>query len=333
MTRSTLLALAAAPLLAAAVPAPLAAPAVAITEWEVPYPASRPRDPFVAPDGKVWFVGQVTNYVAWLDPATGEFRRYEAAEGAYPHNVIVDPQGIVWYAGNMNATIGRLDPATGKITSFPMTHPNAKDPHTLVLDAKRGVIWFTAQNGNGVGRFDVRTGATDVVPVPTPRARPYGIWLDSSGRPWFVEFGTNKVGTIDPATLRLEEVTLPDERSRPRRMAITSDDAVWVNDYVRGTLIRLDPKTRTTAEWPLPSGQRALPYAMTVDDRDRIWVVETGVQPNRFVGFDTRTKRVIDETPIAESGGGTVRHMVFDPKAGAVWFGTDANTIGRAVVR
>jgi virginiamycin B lyase len=32
------------------------------------------------------------------------------------------------------------------------------------------------------------------------------------------------------------------------------------------------------------------------------------------------------------SSGGSLRHMVFDPKTRSLWFGTDANTIGRAVL-
>jgi hypothetical protein len=50
-----------------------------------------------------------------------------------------------------------------------------------------------------------------------------------------------------------------------------------------------------------------------------------------LVGFDPRTARVFSVTPIA-SGGGTVRHMTFDRAAGAIWFGTDVGTIGRASV-
>ena len=97
-------------------------------------------------------------------------------------------------------------------------------------------------------------------------------------------------------------------------------------------LIRFDPAARQFDEYPLPSGARSLPYAMTTDDQDRVWVVETGVQPNRLVGFDTRSRSVVSNTPIQESGGGTVRHMFFDPRTRSIWFGTDANTLGRAVV-
>ncbi|MER3423929.1 MAG: lyase, partial [Nitrospiraceae bacterium] len=73
----------------------------------------------------------------------------------------------------------------------------------------------------------------------------------------------------------------------------------------------------------------ARPYGMTVDDRDRLWFVETGPQPNRLVGFDPAASDFFSVTEI-KSGGGAVRNMVFYRPAREIWFGTDANTIGRA---
>jgi virginiamycin B lyase len=93
---------------------------------------------------------------------------------------------------------------------------------------------------------------------------------------------------------------------------------------------RLDPATGRIQEWDAPSKRSSLIYALTVDDKDRIWYVETGPQPNRLVGFDTKTQKVVSETPIAKSGALVVRHMSYDPGTRAIWFGTDANTIGRA---
>ena len=52
----------------------------------------------------------------------------------------------------------------------------------------------------------------------------------------------------------------------------------------------------------------------------------------RLVGFDPKTEKFLDITPIP-SGGGTIRHMMFDPRSGQIWFGSDNNTIGRAQVR
>jgi virginiamycin B lyase len=308
---------------------PLAAQ-VPIKEWPVPYAGSRPRDPFIDSQGRVWFVGQVGNYVAYLDPKSGNFRRYELEDGALPHNLIVDQSDMVWYAGNGNGHIGKLDPSTGKVTRYPMPNPDARDPHTLVFDQK-GDIWFTVQTSNFVGRLATKTGKIDLIKVATSGARPYGIKVDSKGRPWFNEFGSDKIATVDPGTLKIREYTLPHDNSRGRRMAITSDDRVWYVDYTRGFLGRLDPGTGQFKEWALPGGPAALPYAMTSDNKDRLWLVETGSQPNRLVGFDPKTEKFFGVTPIP-SGGGTVRHMMFDERRGQIWFGTDNNTVGRAEV-
>ena len=316
----------------AAVSPPLPANAqVAVKEWPVPYPNSRPRDPYVDGHQRVWFVGQVGNYIAYLEPESGKFRRYALEDGALPHNLIVDAKGMVWYAGNGNGHIGRLDPASGKITRYPMPNPAAGDPHTLVFDQK-GDIWFTVQSGNFVGRLGTGTGKVELIEVPTPNARPYGIMVDSKGRPWFNEFGSDKLATVDPATLKIREYSLPNERARGRRIGITSDDKIWYVDYSRGYLTRFDPGSGKFKEWSLPGGQGSLPYAMAVDDKDRLWLVETGSQPNRLVGFDPATEKFFGLTAIP-SGGGTVRHMVFDKRTGQIWFGTDAGTIGRAQVR
>ena len=317
-------------ILAASV-APIAqlAAQIPIKEWPVPYADSRPRDPYVDGKNRVWFVGQVGNYLAYLDEATGKFRRYEIEDRALPHNLIVDKNDMVWYAGNGNGHIGKLDPASGKITRYPL--PQAvRDPHTMIFD-QNGDIWFTSQQSNYVGRLRTATGKVDAIEVPSPNARPYGIEVDSKGRAWFNEFGNEKIAMIDPATLKITEYAAPDDRSRGRRIAITSDDRVWYVDYSRGYLGRLDPASKQFKEWALPGGASSLPYAMARDSQDRLWMVETGSQPNRLVGFDPKTEKFFGSTPIP-SGGGTVRHMVYDKRSGQIWFGTDNNTIGRAQV-
>ena len=317
-------------LAAATVPAAATAQTVDLKEWTVPWPDTRPRDPYVDGQGRVWFVGQQGNYIAYLEPKSGEFKRFTIEDGTHPHNLVVDKGGIVWYAGNRNARIGRLDPASGAIKTFPMPDSAARDPHTLIFDGS-GNLWFTVQSGNHVGRLQPATGKIDLIKVSTPRARPYGIAIDSKGRPWVNLFGTNKLASIDPATLALREIALPRAEARSRRIAVTSDDAVWYVDYVGGQLGRYDPASGKFEEWALPSGEQSRPYAMALDDKNRIWLVETGVQPNNFVGFDPQTETFLAKAPIG-SGGGAVRHMYFHPATREVWFGTDTGTIGRARV-
>jgi virginiamycin B lyase len=307
-----------------------AAQAPQIREWPVPWAQTFTRDPYAAPDGRVFFCGMNGNYVGVLDTVSGAFRRFELPNPANPHNLIVDAKGMVWYAGNRGGHIGRLDPATGEVTRYAMPDPAARDPHTLVWDAA-GDIWFTVQGSNFVGKLTVADGAVRLIPVPTAGARPYGIVVDRSGAPWIALFGTNKLATVDPRTFALREIALPRADARVRRLVTTSDGRVWYADYAGGMVGVYDPASARFQEWALPSGVGSRPYAMVVDARDRLWVVETGVQPNRFVGFDTKTGRFLDAAPIP-SGAGTVRHMMVEPRTNTVWFATDANTVGRAVL-
>jgi virginiamycin B lyase len=310
-------------------PRPRAA-ALDIREWPVPWKDTGPRDPFMDAQGRVWFVGQKGDYVAHLDPATGQFTRIELEEGTGPHNLIVDEAGDIWFSGNRRGYIGRLNPATGDIRKYAMLAGKAEDPHTLAMGAG-GRLWFTAQMSNVVGSLDTKTGDVRFIDLPNAGSRPYGIVVDPKGRPWFAEFGNDTLGTLNPVTLELVEYPLVQPGTRARRIGLTSDGGVWYTDYARGCLGRLDATTGRVREWSLPGREQSLPYAMAVDDRDRIWLVETGPQPNVMLGFDPRTQKTF-ATGEVPSGGGTVRHMVFVPRTREIWFGTDKGTIGRLTV-
>ncbi|HEY7611706.1 MAG TPA: hypothetical protein VH764_01830 [Gemmatimonadales bacterium] len=320
-------------LVAGAAPALLMAAAaapLAVQEWTVPWEGTRPRDPYVAPNGLVWFVGQEGNYVANLDPKTGKFDRYEIDEGTHPHNLVVAPDGMVWYTGNRNGRLVKLDPKTRKLTNYPMPDPEkVSDPHTMVLD-KAGNAWFTAQGAGVVGRRDGTSGEIRLWEMGGG-TRPYGIGLDAQQRPWFVLFGTNAIGTVDPATMKDRRYQLP-EGARPRRIAVMAD-GIWYGDYARGYLGKLDPATGKVTEVKLPAGEASLPYAMAGDDKGRIWVAETGVRPNRLVAYDPAAGKF---TQMVDTEGGdepnTVRHMVFSGPAREIWYGTDRNTVGRLKV-
>jgi virginiamycin B lyase len=307
-------------------------PDTLLTEWTVPWERSRPRDPFADAQGRVWFVGQAGNYVAYLNPATGQFKRYQVEEGTHPHNLVVSPKGEVWFTGNRNGRLVRLDPATGKLTDYMMPDSAVEDPHTMTFDAA-GNAWFTAQQSDAVGHIDTRTGTIRLWHTESG-SRPYGIMVAPDGKVWFDLFGTNKLGMIDPKVMGVKTFALPNQRSRPRRIAITHDGMIWYGDYTRGYLGQLDPKTGDTKEYALPGGAMSLPYGMALDGQGRIWVAETGPRPNRLVAFDPARGMFTDTVQV---GGGevpnTIRHMTYDSRTSAIWFGTDRNTIGRLVVR
>lgn len=300
-----------------------------ITEWPVPWTDTRPRDPDVAPNGTIWLVGQGGDYVAHFDPDSQEFTRFELPPGTGPHNVIVDRDAMLWVAGNRQGYIGRMNPNTGELARFTMPDDAVKDPHTLVF-AGRSHIWFTAQWSNFIGRMHKRTGNVELAEVPIDRARPYGIKLDSGGRPWVALLGTNALATVDPESLELSVIHTPRKESRLRRIAITGDDAVWYTDYSEGYLGRFAPETGEFSEWRNPAEESG-PYAIAADAQNRIWFVETWPDPNRLVGFDPATESFFSITEVP-SGAGAVRHMVFDERTNSIWFGTDTNNLGQALL-
>lgn len=302
---------------------------VEIREWQVPWEKTRPRDPDVAADGRIWFVGQGGDYVAVFDPEDGSFERFDLAEGAGPHNLIVTEDQQIWYAGNKAAHLGRLDPETGEIVKVATPEDTAADPHTLIEDSQ-GRIWFTAQWSNHIGRYDRESGELELVGVSEARSRPYGIVLDENDNAWVALFGTNKLARVDAGTFELSEIELPREEARARRL-VPGDSGLYYGDYAKGYLGHYDPETGEFTEWRMPGEEEAGAYAMAADSEGRIWFVETWQNPNRFVGFDPETESFFAMGDIP-SGAGTVRHMAFDPETSSIWFGTDTNYLGQVML-
>lgn len=302
-----------------------------VEEYNVPWDDSRSRDPFVAPDGNVYFAGQRGHYIGKFNPQTQEFTEYELEDGAGPHTVVVADDGTVWYTGNASQHIGKLDPETGEITKYMMDNENARDPHTIAFD-NSGNFWFTAQGGNGISYFNTGTGETITIPVPTGGARPYGIRMDPSGeRPWIALLGTNKLATVDPETMELEEIELPREEARPRRLDVTSDGNVWYGDFNGGYIGRYNPADGSVEEWMMPDGAESRPYGLLADEKDRIWIAASGLNPNKVYGFDTQNHEFFTSIEI-ESAEGAIRNMDYDEETSSLWFGTDTGHIGRMIL-
>jgi virginiamycin B lyase len=289
-------------------PAVIAGPAsVDIREWVVPTLGSRPHDPLATRDGMIWWTGQWANVLGRLDPKTGAMKEFPLkTPKSGPHGLTEDDGGNIWYTGNSAGLVGKLDPRTGEVTEYKMPDPAARDPHTPVFD-RNGMLWFSVQQSNMMGRLNPKTGDIKLITMPTPRSLPYGVVIDSMGRPFVVLFGTNKIARLDRETMAVHEYTLPNAASRPRRIAITSDDRIWYADYSRGFLGRLDPATGDVKEWASPSGPQSQPYGITVTG-DIVWYNESGTRPNTLVRFDPPSEKF--QTWTIPSGGVVVRNMM-----------------------
>jgi len=303
---------------------------VQIDEWATPW-QGRGRDPYAAGPDEIWFVGQQGHYLGRFTPSTEAFFKVDLPANTGPHNNIVQSNGLVWYSGNrIGEIIGYYDPESAQLTAIDV--PGAPDPHTLVFDENEEHIFFTVQQGNQVGRLTLADNSVVIVDVPTARSRPYGIKIAPDGTPWIVELGSNKLVRLDPESMELTEIEIPWTDARPRRLEITSDGRIWYADWDRGSLGLYDPASGRFDEFDLPAGQGSRPYGTAMDELDRVWVVETGANPNLFVGFDTKKEEIISITEIP-SGARSVRHMDYNEESGTVWFGTDTEMIGRAIVR
>jgi virginiamycin B lyase len=282
--------------------------AVAIRQWPVATPGSRPHDPMAARDGAIWYTGQLANKLGRLDPKTGKIKEYAMKTAQTgPHGLVEDHDGNVWFTGNFLGVIGKLEPKTGEVTEYKLPDPKARDPHSLTFD-HRGILWFTVQQSNMLGRLDPTTGSVKVFTSPTAGSRPYGIQVNSRGIPVFVEFGANKVASIDPETLQVTEYPLPDPAARPRRLAIGPDDVIWYTDFARGYLGRLDTKTGQVSEWQSPSGPKSEPYGI-VFTKGALWYSESFAKPNTLVRFDPKTEKFQTWALPGPLGGDIVRNM------------------------
>ena len=90
-----------------------------IKEYDVPTPNSRPHDPAYAPDGSLWWTGQLVNKLGRLNPKTGEIKEYPLkTPDSGPHGLVVDKEGNVWFTANYRGYIGKLNPKTGDVTEY-----------------------------------------------------------------------------------------------------------------------------------------------------------------------------------------------------------------------
>lgn len=280
---------------------------VAIKEWDLPTPNSRPHDPAAAPDGSLWYTGQRANVLGRLDPKTGQIKEYPLkTPGSGPHGLVADRDGNVWFTAIAKGYVGKLDPSTGDVTEYRPPAGQKIDPHTPVFD-HQGILWFTNEESNFIGRLDPHTGEMKLKEVPTPHAVPYGIVVNSKGVPFFCEFGTNKLASIDPKTLEITEYSLP-QGTRPRRLALAADDTIYYSDYARGRLGHFDPQSKKVEDLPSPGGSGSEPYGIAIGSDGIVWYSESGVTPNTLIRFDPKTKSFSKTT--IPSGGGVVRNMV-----------------------
>ena len=129
-----------------------------------------------------------------------------------------------------------------------------------------------------------------------------------------------------PNTLDVTPFKQATPDSRSRRIEVTQRWHVWYVDEPRGYLGRINPTDRR-GQGIRDAGRCRIrkPYALTKDDKGRLWFSETGPD-KQLVAFDPKTEKFFSVNDVS----GTIRHMhVPRARPKAMWFGTDANQVGR----
>lgn len=279
-----------------------------IESFPVP-PGSRPHDVAPAVDGGVWYTGQGSGELGWLDPETGRVEVFDLGAGSRPRGVITAADGTAWITDGGRNSIIAFEPASAELTEFPLPpeRPNA-NLNTATFDGA-GILWFTGQNGV-YGSLD--PGSGEMVVYDAPRGRgPYGIATTPAGSVYLASLAGSYVGAVqDDGSLEVLEPPTPGQGAR--RVWSDSKGAIWVSEWNSGNVSRYVPATGQWTTWPLPGDDPAT-YAVYVDDMDVVWLSDFAA--NAMVRFDPSSESFTQLR--LPSDPGDIRQILGRP--GEVW--------------
>jgi virginiamycin B lyase len=283
-------------------------------------PGAHPHDVAPAPDGAVYYTGQMKGTLGRLDAATGKDESFPIGAGSAPHGVVVAPDGAAWVTdGGLNAIV-RFDPKTRKFDTFmlPPQFPSA-NLNTGVFD-RDGIYWFTGQSGVH-GSVNPKTGKIES--WKSPRRGSYGITVTPSNEVWYVALAGDHLGNIDKTSGNVTIVEPHKKGAGPRRVWSDSKGLLWVSFWHSGEVGRYDPAAKAWKTWRLPGNSGSGCYAVYVDDKDKVWL--TDFLTNSIVRFDPDTEKF--QTFPSDRRGAEVRQLLGRP--GEIWGAESGN--GRLV--
>jgi len=268
--------------LSASVPLSGAAQPAVLQSWPLGTP-QRAGIHDVAPafDGGVWFTAQISGHLGWFDPRTGRTELVALGAGSAPHGVIPGPDKAAWITdGGLNAIV-RVGWPDREMRAFPLPkgtrHANL---NTATFDAD-GDLWFTGQSGI-VGKLAVKSGVITIKDAPRGPG-PYGICTTPGGDVWWCSLAGSFIAHVDRRTGDSTVVEPPTKDQGARRVWSDSSGHLWISEWLSGNLSMHDPSAKRWHSWKLPGGNPR-PYAVYVDERDKVWVSDFG--GNAIFRFD-----------------------------------------------
>ena len=277
------------------------------------------HDPFVSPDGEVWFTDRGGNSIIGLDAREIDFAKrfkvhpIQSSTWVYAHGIAANQAGHVYWSELGTGYLGELDPQSGEMSRYKIPTPGG--PHSVAIDPT-GDVWYSILFGSKLGKLDAKTHQFRQWDTPTPHSGLYGIIVDKKGNVWSAGLAKHMVIKFDPVSEKFTEYRTPSQPSGPRRLAMDSKGKIWFSEYMANSLGYLDPDTGQMIEYKFPLRYTS-PYPVWSDAEDNIWAGDNVY--NALIKFDQKTKR-FTYYPLPQRNANPP-HLAAD-KEGTLWFGS-----------
>ena len=279
-------------------------------------PQATLHDPYVVPDGTVWYgmpSSSATEHLAptELDPVK-RWKVFPVGGGA--HGATVDREGRVYWAEIGGGRLGELDPKTGK--SERHTTPTLGELLQVIVD-KDDNVWYAGYGGSTIGKLDAETRQISQWATPTVDVAPYGLASDQKGNIWVAGPAANMAIKFDPVTETFTEYKTPTQPSGVRRIGVDSKGIVWFSEYTASQFGSLDPATGKITEYKFPL-RYTHPYETWPDNDDHVY--STDSYYNSIIQFDRKTSK-FTYYPYPQGPRWAVPKIEIDAD-NTVWFGS-----------
>ena len=160
--------------------------------WKAPR-GSGPYGITTTPSGDVYFASLAGNYVARVDPASGDATVIDPpTSGQGARRVWSDSRGRIWVSYWNTGQVGMYDPAARHWREWKL--PGTAHPYAIWVDDK-DKIWLSDWGTNAIVRFDPVSEKFDSVPSDRGRADVRQM-LGRSGEVWGAESGLDRLVMI-----------------------------------------------------------------------------------------------------------------------------------------
>jgi virginiamycin B lyase len=181
-----------------------------------------PQGIAVAGDNSVWVTSVGHNAIYRVDPASGDFKRFDiATPNAQPNDIALGADGNLWFTMPAVSKIGRITPR-GQITEFASGLIGLQ----YVAAGPDGATWYSSRQG--IGRIDPGSGRVDTYPCAGFGAMTTGpdghLWVLGDSHVYVVK--ARSEGTAARVTARAQIPAALPSNSLGARIETVSADGV-----------------------------------------------------------------------------------------------------------